>query len=49
MQYEDPDFEEGANVPSLNRARENYAEFGACERRLLEYVRAPTDEERRAT
>ena len=36
----------GANgMLSLNMARANYLEFGACERRVLGYVRAPLPEE----
>jgi hypothetical protein len=31
---------------SLTEARQNYREFGACERRLLEYVRLPTAKEK---
>ncbi|MEM6260308.1 MAG: CPCC family cysteine-rich protein [Planctomycetota bacterium] len=30
---------------SLKQARQNYKEFGACERRLLQYVRPPLPEE----
>lgn len=30
---------------SLTAARRNYREFGACDRRLLEYVRAPRPDE----
>jgi len=33
---------------SLTEARRNYQDFGATERRTLEFVRPPTDEERRA-
>ena len=31
---------------SLTEARRNYAEFGAVERRCIEYVRPPTPEEK---
>jgi hypothetical protein len=31
---------------SLRRARENYLTFGACERRVLQHVRAPLPDER---
>lgn len=37
----DPDNAGGANGVSLNEARKNYAEFGACEKRLLPNVRKP--------
>lgn len=30
---------------SLNEARENFREFGACVRRMLPYVRAPREDE----
>jgi hypothetical protein len=44
-QADDPDDADGPNHVSLNEARANFAAFGACERRLLEYVRAPRPEE----
>ncbi|MCR4617354.1 MAG: hypothetical protein K5669_04095 [Lachnospiraceae bacterium] len=37
--------EEGANHVSLNKARENYKEFGACDKKYLEFVREPFPEE----
>ena len=40
-QESDPDYAEGANSVSLNEARKNYAEFGACEKRFTENVRKP--------
>lgn len=49
IQFEDPDYEGGANVPSLNQARKNYLAFGACERRCLEFVRKPTKYDEQAT
>lgn len=42
-QYDDPDYEGGANVPSLRQAQNNYLTFGACEKELLEYVRTPNE------
>lgn len=41
IQYEDPDYEGGANIPSLRTAQNNYRLFGACEERCMEFVRAP--------
>ena len=41
IQYEDPDYEGGANIPSLRTAPNNYQLFGACEERCMEFVRAP--------
>ena len=40
-QESDPDYAEGANSVSLNEARKNYAEVGACEKRFAENVRKP--------
>lgn len=40
-QERDPDYADGANSISLNEARKNYAEFGACEKRFAEKVRKP--------
>ena len=40
-QESDPDYAEGANSVSLNEARKNYAEFGACEKRFAENARKP--------
>lgn len=45
IQLDDPTFEGGANRVSLQQARLNFKEFGACEKRLISYVRKPTDEE----
>lgn len=46
VQDRDPDFEGGANRPSLNQARENFRRIGAKEERLLPFVRQPTPDER---
>ena len=45
IQLEQEDYSGGANKVSLKQARENYRRFGACEARLLPYVREPLDEE----
>lgn len=47
-QESDPDYAEGANAVSLNEARKNYAEFGACEKRFAEKVRKPEVTEKAA-
>lgn len=47
-QENDPDYAEGANAVSLNEARKNYAEFGACEKRFAEKVRKPEVTEKAA-
>ena len=41
IQFEDPDYEGGANRPSLKTAQKNVQLFGACEKRILEHVRKP--------
>ncbi|QCR31951.1 CPCC family cysteine-rich protein [Lysinibacillus sp. SGAir0095] len=39
VQYNDPDYEGGANIPSLRKAQKNYVLFRACEERCIEFVR----------
>ena len=41
VQYEDHDYEGGANRVSLNMARSNFREFGASERQFVNNVRPP--------
>ena len=41
VQFDDPDYERGANRPSLRQAQANFAEFGAKEPRAMSYVRKP--------
>lgn len=43
-----PEYKGGANAVSLNEARKNYAEFGACEERFAEKVRKPETIEKAA-
>lgn len=43
VQYDDPDYEGGANIPSLRQAQKNYILFGACEDRCIEFVRKPNE------
>lgn len=45
VQAEDHDYGGGANVPSLNQARENFKQYGAMEERFVKNVRKPKDEE----
>jgi hypothetical protein len=45
VQFEDPDFEGGANVPSLNEARENFRRYGVSDPRESGRQRAPLPEE----
>lgn len=45
VQYDDPDYEGGANTPSLRKAQKNYLLFGACEEGCKEFVREPNDKD----
>ena len=45
VQLHDHDFSGGANKVSLNQARKNFIEFGACERELRQYVREARESE----
>ncbi|MDD1503503.1 CPCC family cysteine-rich protein [Lysinibacillus sp. CNPSo 3705] len=40
-----PDVATGPNRVSLHQAQKNYKEFGASQKRLLEFVRAPEEDE----
>lgn len=44
--YDDPDEECCSNGVSLNQAKSNYMEFGACKEELKMYVRNPFDDEK---
>lgn len=41
VQFEDPDYEGGANQVSLRQGQKNFLEFGACEKEMIELVRKP--------
>ena len=45
IQSRDPDYEGGANTVSLNMARENYKNYGACDEKCIKYVRKPNADE----
>jgi hypothetical protein len=47
VQFNDPDFEGGANVPSLRQAQKNFIEFGAKEFTRVKYVRKPSKSDER--
>lgn len=47
VQFNDPDYEGGANRPSLRQAQQNFATFGAAEQCFLSSVRKPTTDEQR--
>ena len=42
VQFDDPDYEGGANEVSLRQAQENFIAFGACDMDSMAYVREPT-------
>jgi hypothetical protein len=46
VQFDDPDYEGGANDISLNTARENYSKLGAMDEVCIKHVRRPLPEER---
>ncbi|TCI31547.1 hypothetical protein EVJ33_00260 [Exiguobacterium sp. SL-10] len=43
VQFNDPDYEGGANTVSLRQAQQNYARFGVSELLFSDSVRQPTD------
>ncbi|MBX7067453.1 MAG: hypothetical protein K1X28_09495 [Parachlamydiales bacterium] len=45
VQFDDPDYEGGANDESLNKARNNFREFGASSKKYMKRVRKPRQEE----
>lgn len=45
VQEKQPDFAGGSNIMSLNQARKNYAEYGACSQELMPFVREPVQGE----
>lgn len=45
IQLLDPDYDGGANIPSLNQARENYRRIGAYYESALPHVRPPKPSE----
>ena len=45
LQFEDPDYEGGANDVSLRTAQRNFLQFGACEAAMLQHVRKPTPDD----
>ena len=44
-QFNDPNYEGGANDMSLNQARKNYKSFGAIDKRFLKDIRKPMPNE----
>jgi hypothetical protein len=45
IQFDDPDYEGGANKVSLRQARENFREFGVSELQFKSNVRPPRPDE----
>lgn len=41
VQAADPDYSGGANKVSLRQAQKNFIQFGACEKKMVKYVRRP--------
>ena len=41
VQFDDPDYEGGANTVSLRQAQQNYIGFGASDRLFCDFVRKP--------
>jgi hypothetical protein len=46
LQYDNPDYDGGANGISLNEARKNYKNIGAISGEYLELVRQPYESEK---
>ena len=46
VQFNDPNYEGGANQVCLNQAKENFMLFGAIEERFKDCVRLPLDDEK---
>lgn len=47
VQFEDPDYEGGANTVSLRQAQQNYIRFGASDRLFCDSVRKPNERDRK--
>jgi hypothetical protein len=45
IQFQDPEYEGGANAVSLRQARANFRDFGASEPQFSDLVRPPLPEE----
>ncbi|MGR8023363.1 CPCC family cysteine-rich protein [Burkholderia cenocepacia] len=45
VQLDDPDYAGGANVVSLNKARQNFRIYGAIDERFVKCVRKPAPDE----
>ncbi len=45
VQFDDPDYTGGANIPSLRQAQKNFIVFGACEEDCIESVKKTTEKD----
>ncbi|MGM7637493.1 CPCC family cysteine-rich protein [Bacillus sp. Hm123] len=45
VQFNDPDYEGGANEVSLRQAQKNFNKFGACEEVCIRSVRKPNEKD----
>jgi len=45
VQFRDPNYDGGANKPSLRQAQKNFLEFGACDREALRHIRPPGEDD----
>ena len=45
VQFDNPNYEGGANRVSLNKAKRNFEKYGAMEKRFVNQVRPPNDDE----
>ena len=45
--YDNPDYVESCNGVSLNKAKKNFVEFGACTKDMQKYTRLPNSDELR--
>lgn len=43
LQFNEPDYDGGANKPSLIEAQLNFLHFGASDKNLLDFVRKPSE------
>ena len=48
VQFQEPNYEGGANGVSLLMAQHNFETFGACDEAHIDVVRKPTSEDERA-
>jgi hypothetical protein len=49
IQFEEPEYEGGANRVSLNQARKNFIDFGSCERDMIKNCRKPNKKDKKKT